>query len=113
MLFDNLAQIDTTKWFDRKVYIYDILAQNHKSLGDSINYYKYLFHHRDEIINIQKVNSETQYNDLLIKYQTKEKDELLAKKETESKSLIYLIAGLLALLLIVFLFLQVFPRQAF
>lgn len=104
MLFDILAQIDTTKWFDRKVYIYDILAQNHKSLGDSINYYKYLFHHRDEIINIQKVNSETQYNDLLIKYQSKEKDELLAKKETESKSLIYLIAGLLTLLLIVFLF---------
>ncbi len=97
MLEDNLQQIDTTDWYQTKVYLHDIISQNYQHLGDSTNYYKHLFHNRDETINGEREYSETQYKDLLLKYQTKEKDELLSAKEKESRNLTYLIIGLVLL----------------
>lgn len=100
MLEDNAHQVDSTDWHRTKSYIYDMLALNYKQLGDSTNYYKNLFRRTDEDLKTHHEISLTQYNDLLLKYQTKEKDALLSESKSDEKRLVYLIIGLFGLILL-------------
>lgn len=100
LITEVLKLIDTTNWHREKNYYYDILANNYKNLGDSINFYKNSFYRNEEQLKADNATSENQYNDLLIKYQTKEKDELIATKENERKRFLYLIFGISGLLIL-------------
>lgn len=100
MLENNLRKIEATDWLQTKLYIHDILAQNYKALGDSTNFYKHLYNNKNELLKIKNEYSESQYKDLLLKYQTAQKDKLISENEKEQKKLIYGIIGLLSLVIL-------------
>src|SRR5690606_4213071 len=110
MLEDILQQIDSTEFYQLKIHLYGSFSYNYQMLGDSTNYYKYRFLNRDEALKAQKEYSETQYKDLQLKYQIKEKDALIDKKNTEQKELLFLIFGITVLFLFAGLF-GVYTRE--
>lgn len=100
LLEEALIQIDSTGLHQLKIYLYGAFSSNYYMMGDSINYYKYRFLNVDEALKAEKEYSESQYKDLQIKYQIKEKDALIDKKNTEQKELLFLIGGISGLLLV-------------
>lgn len=110
MLEDILQQIDSTEFYQLKIHLYGSFSYNYQMLGDSTNYYKYRFLNRDEALKAQKEYSETQYKDLQLKYQIKEKDALIDMKNAEQKALLFLISGITVLFLSAGLF-SIYTRR--
>src|SRR5690606_26314791 len=94
LLEEALTQIDSTGLHQLKIYLYGAFSSNYHMMGDSTNYYKYRFLNVDEALKAQKEHAESQYKDLQIQYQIKEKDALIEKKNTEHKELLFLIFGI-------------------
>lgn len=111
MLEELLSKIDSTKFYNTKMHSYGLFSYNYQMLGDSTNYYKYRFLNRDAALNVQKEYSETQYRELQLQYQTKEKDELIAKKDLEEKQLWIIIIAISVLLFLVGAFNVVTKRK--
>jgi two-component sensor histidine kinase len=110
MLHEIINETRNTNFHLIKIHAYGMFASNYKHLGDSSNYYKYLYLNREEALNAQQEYSEKQYKDLLLKYQSREKDELIAKKELQQQRLVYLMLGLTLIIAITFL-LIIFIRR--
>jgi two-component sensor histidine kinase len=110
LLEEALTQIDSTGLYQLKIYLYGAFSSNYHMMGDSTNYYKYRFLNVDEALNTQKQHSESQYKDLQVRYQIKEKDALIEKKNTEQKELLFLIFGITVLFLFAGLF-SVYTRK--
>ena len=100
LLEEALIQIDSTGLHQLKIYLYGAFSSNYYMMGDSINYYKYRFLNVDEALKAEKEYSESQYKDLQIKYQIREKDALINKKNAEQTELLFLIGGISGLLLV-------------
>jgi two-component sensor histidine kinase len=110
LLEEALTQIDSTGLHQLKIYLYGAFSSNYHMMGDSTNYYKYRFLNVDEALKAQKEHSESQYKDLQVRYQIKEKDALIDKKNTEQKELLFLIFGITVLFLFAGLF-GVYTRE--
>lgn len=100
LLNEVLKMIDTTEYYEIKTHLYGSFSYNFQMLGDSTNYYKYRYLNVNEALKAQKAHSESQYKDLQVKYQIKEKDALIDKKNAQQKELMFLIFGITVLFLL-------------
>jgi len=118
LLKDNLNNIKDTKWHSVKGPIYFYLSDAYFKLNDSLKGYEYLSLERLENLEKQKQEHIKSFNNLMLEYETEQKNlELAQNKNTinqqiyEQKRLNVFIISLSILLLLALIFTLVFRQK--
>ncbi|MDX1651073.1 MAG: tetratricopeptide repeat protein [Brumimicrobium sp.] len=118
MLKDNLKNIEETQWHSVKGPIYFYLADAYFKLNDSLKGFKYLSLERLENIKKQKEEHIKSFNNLMIEYETEQKNleiaqnkNLINRQVYEQKRLTVFVVSLTVLLILAIVFTLTLRRK--